>query len=253
MSPLVIVLVFWGLALWLVWCGRFRSGLVVGLLCIFGLWTMALPMVAHTLTYQLEKQYPAKVVDQLPQADAIVLLGGALSGSNPPERPNFDLGSAADRVWYAATLYLAGKVPLVLVSGGNQPGVTGMQVEADAIRSMLLTLGVPTSAIRLEGLSRNTIENAQHTLELIEAVSAQRLLLVTSAMHMPRALKIFRIALRGSNIQVVPASTDVEGLPHTLHPVGRWLPDANAFALSSRAIKEYQGLIALFLMNELWR
>jgi len=53
--------------------------------------------------------------DQAPQADAIVLLGGGLSGARPPERPGFDLGSAADRVWYAAALFKAGKASWVLV------------------------------------------------------------------------------------------------------------------------------------------
>ena len=41
-----------------------------------------------------------------------------------------------------------------------------MQAEAEAMRSMLLTLGVPASAIRLEALSRNTAEDAQQSLGL---------------------------------------------------------------------------------------
>jgi len=60
------------------------------------------------------------------------------------------------------------------------------------MRSMLLILGAPASAIRLEANSRNTAENAQQRLGLIQAVGANRVSLVTSALHMPRALRIFQ-------------------------------------------------------------
>ena len=110
---------------------------------------------------------------------------------------------------------------------------------------MLLTLGVPDSAISLEGRSRNTTENARETVKLIRAIEARRVLLVTSAMHMPRALSIFQRTFRDSGVTVLPASTDVEGLPGTLHPLGRWLPDADSLALSTRALKEYIGLFAI--------
>ena len=243
LSPLALAFACLGFALLLYWLRRPRHGLFVGLVGFIGLWAISTPLVAHALAHQLECRFPALSAEQVPKADAIVVLGGALSGASPPERPTFDLGSAADRVWFTATLYRAGKAPWVLVSGGNQPGIKGMQVEADAIRSMLMTLGVPDSAIHLDGVSRNTSENARESLGLIQAVGAKRVLLVTSAMHMPRALKTFQIALRDAGVVVLPASTDVEGLPDSLHPLGSWLPDADALALSSRALKEYIGIV----------
>ena len=124
-----------------------------------------------------------------------------------------------------------------------------MQVEAEAMRSMLLTLGVPPAAIRLEGVSRNTAENAQQSLGLIRAAGAKRVLLVTSAMHMPRALRTFEAALGGSGVAVLPASTDVEALPNSLHPLGRWLPDADSLGMSTAALKEYLGLAVLGLRD----
>ncbi len=210
---------------------------------------MATPLMAVGLAYSLERRFPAVFADQAPQADAIVLLGGALGGARPPERPTFNLGGGADRVWHAAALFKAGKASWVLVSGGNQPGDDGVEVEAEAMRSMLLTLGVPASAVRLEGLSRNTAENARQCLGLIQAVGAKRVLLVTSALHMPRALRTFEGALSGSGVTVLPASTDVEALPDTLHGLGPWLPDAESLALSTRALKEYLGLAVLTLRD----
>lgn len=247
LSPLVLALLLGTLSLGLVWRGHRRLGAGAGLLAVMGLWVVATPLVANCLAYPLERRFPAVLADQAPQADAIVLPGGALGGARPPERPSFDLGGGADRVWHAAALFKAGKASVVLVSGGNQPGAVGMQVEAEAMRSMLLTLGVPASAIRLEGLSRNTAENARQSLGLIQAVGAKRVLLVTSALHMPRAVRTFEAAMRGSGVTVLPASTDVEALPDSLHPLGRWLPDADSLALSTRALKEYLGLAVLSL------
>ena len=48
-------------------------------------------------------------------------------------------------------------------------------------------------------------------------------------------------------VSFVPAATDAEALGDTLHPLGRWLPDARALEWSSRAIKEYLGLAQLWL------
>lgn len=250
LSPLALALACLGSALLLDWLRRPLAGLLVGLLGFAGLWWVSTPLVAHALAHQLEALYPALLVEHSPKADAIVVLGGALSGASPPERPLFDLGSAADRVWFAAALYQAGKAPWIVVSGGNLPGSAGIQVEAVAIRSMLLTLGVPDSAIRLEGNSRNTAENARESVKLIRDIGARQVLLVTSAMHMPRALRIFQGDLREFGVTVLPASTDVEGLPGSLHWLGQWLPDANALALSSRALKEYLGLAVVQVSND---
>jgi uncharacterized SAM-binding protein YcdF (DUF218 family) len=62
-------------------------------------------------------------------------------------------------------------------------------------------------------------------------------LLVTSALHMPRALATFRAL----GVDTIPAPTDFEAVPQPFHPL-RWLPDAETLAASTQAIKEYLGL-----------
>jgi uncharacterized SAM-binding protein YcdF (DUF218 family) len=194
------------------------------------------------MAHALERRYPALPVAQAPHADAALVLGGVVGAAQPPERPHFNLGSAADRVWHAAALQRAGKVRWVLLAGGNQPGFEAVQPEAETMREMLLVLGVPAAAIRMEGKSRNTAENAQQSRILVQQVQARRVLLVTSALHMPRAMAIFTEVFADSGVELLPAGTDVEALAGDLHPVWQWLPDAGALAHSSRAIKEYLGL-----------
>ena len=100
----------------------------------------------------------------------------------------------------------------------------------------LADLGVPPEAILLEGRSRNTRENALYTAEILSAEGIDRVLLVTSALHMPRALATFRAA----GIDAEPAPTDFEVMPEPAHLM-RWLPDAEALSDSTRALKEYVG------------
>lgn len=246
-SPLSFAIAIWGLACALAWLGRRRACFALGLVGLAWLWLASTPLVALVLTSSLERQFPAQKAEQLPSADAVLILGGGIGGAYPPERPNIHLHSGADRVWFAADLYRSGKVSWVLVSGGNRPGIERLQSSADATREMLIVLGVPSSAIRLEGRSRNTFENAQFSLDLIREVGAKRVLLATSAAHMPRALRHLQTVLRGTNVEVLPASTDVEGLTDTLHSVGRYFPDAVSLDLSSRALKEYLGLAKISL------
>ncbi|MDZ7809401.1 MAG: YdcF family protein [Arhodomonas sp.] len=91
--------------------------------------------------------------------------------------------------------------------------------------------------ITLERQGRSTRENAVFTARLLDSMGLERVLLVTSAMHMPRAAASFR----GEGVEVIPAATDFEVMPEPPH-VLRWLPDAEALADSSAAIKEYLGL-----------
>ncbi len=68
------------------------------------------------------------------------------------------------------------------------------------------TLGVPPEAIVTEGGSRNTHEHAQNLPTIFQEHKLKRILLVTSAMHIPRALGAFRKQFPA--VEFMPASTD---------------------------------------------
>lgn len=242
LSPLPLALFGGALAMLLRAIGWRLTGMALAIFSFAGLWLASTPWCAQTLAHALERRYPALSVAQTPKADAALVLGGVLGAAAPPERPHFNLGPAADRVWHAAALYRAGKVRWVLLVGGNQPGFEAAAPEAETMREMLLTLGVPATAIRLETRSRNTEENARNSLALVRQLQVRRLLLVTSALHMPRAMTIFNESFRHSGVELLSAATDVETVSGEPHPVWQWLPDVKALAHSSRAIKEYLGV-----------
>lgn len=163
----------------------------------------------------------------------MVVLGGAV---RPPEvlgqAP--DLKDTADRVWHAARLFHAGKAPVLVMSGGSVLAKSATS-EADVMRQFALDLGVPGVAIVLEERSRNTRENARFTAEILKAKGVDQILLVTSALHMRRAVSLFE----SQGLTVIPAATDHEA--RSRFSAIDWLPDAQALEGSARAMKEIVG------------
>ena len=233
-SPLGTTLCLAGLAQILAWRGRLRASMALAALALFWLWTWSTPVLSLWLRGTIEHQYPQQTIASAPQAQALVVLGGAIS---PPSGKSveIDLLSAADRVWYAARLFHAGKAPLLLLSGGSEPAATYSEARAMAI--FLQDLGVPPQAMVLEEMSRNTRQNAAFSATLLKSRGIDRILLVTSALHMPRALPLF--AAQG--LQAVPAPTDFEANRSPPPGIQAWLPDALALDGSGRAIKEMVG------------
>ena len=232
-SPLGTALVLGALALLLARRQCKRANWLLGLLAWLWLGGWSLPVTSHYLRGWLEAPYPAVAPAQLPQAQAIAVLGG---GIRPPEHGQTlpDLNSAADRVWHAARLFHAGKAPLLVLSGGSNPAVSATS-EAQAMRGLLTDLGVPDTALLLEAHSRNTRQNAQFTADLLRQRGVSRILLVTSALHMPRAVPLFE----AQGLTVIPAATDHEARHH--FTATDWLPDASALDGSARAMKELVG------------
>lgn len=207
-----------------------------------GLWltVWSLPVVSEALRGAIEAQAGERQWQRLPEAPAVVVLGGGVSGPRPPLRPDPDLGRSADRLWYAARLYHAGKAPIVVVSGGVVR--TGDGSEAQAMWRVLRDLGVPESAIRMEEHSTDTGGNAAQVVRLLRGSGIDKPLLVTSALHMPRAVGEFSRA----GLSVTPAPTDFE-VTDAPQDVLQWLPSADALDSSGRAFKELLGLLRLWI------
>lgn len=214
-----------------------RKARVVGtFLLVLGigwLWLWSTPAMSDSFLQHLENRYPAREAASLPKADAIVLIGGAAA---PPGHgaPYPDLGPAADRIWHAARVFRAGKAPLLVCSGGSDARIADMP-EAQVMAGLLQELGVPASAILQERDSRTTRENALFTAKALQGRNVHTILLVTSALHMRRAVTEFeRVGFR-----VIPAATD-HSEPR-FAGVLKWVPDTLALDEAARALKEIVG------------
>lgn len=235
-APLGTAMVLLLLGLVAGWRGQTRRATLATALALGWLWLWSMPVVTDCLLGWIESQSGARVLTALPQAEAIVVLGGGVRVAYPPERPDPDLGDAADRVWYAARLYHAGKAPVILASGGNV--IPGMSPEARAMRRILMDFGVPDGAILLEEASRNTSENARYASRLLRDRGIRKVLLVTSALHMRRA----RARFVETGLQVIPAPTDFRTIKQPFM-IDQVLPDSHALLDSAQVLKELLGVL----------
>ncbi|MBE9060921.1 YdcF family protein [cf. Phormidesmis sp. LEGE 11477] len=232
------------MALGLVWLWRHpRRATGAIALALFILFFSSNPVVSDKLLSSLEWRYFPP--DPVPTADAIVVLGGATVPAIAP-RPWVEVGEAGDRILYAARLYNQGHAPKLILSGGRVQWRGGSdESEADDMKALAMAMNVPAADIILEETSLNTRQNAVNVKEILAAQSIESVLLVTSAVHMPRSVAIFQKL----DIEVIPAPTDylvatppdesggttIEGRILSL------LPHAEATGRFTRAMKEYIG------------
>lgn len=234
--PIGIVLELLLLALFLLWKRKRKSAAIFLMTAIVFLWGSSLPIVGDTLLGSLESQYPAIPLNDVPSSECIVVLGGAVGPVLAP-RLDVDLQEAADRVYKSASLYVAGKAPLVIVAAGNQPWSPFEQSEAAAIKRLLMDWGVPDSAIVLDETSRTTRENVVNTWEILRTRPCANPLLVTSAAHMPRSVASFEIV--GIRVFAVPVDVRVVKAPKLR--VFDFLPDTEALKNTTDAMHEWVG------------
>jgi uncharacterized SAM-binding protein YcdF (DUF218 family) len=245
--PLTWLLVLLIISLLLLIINKTRAGITTLTVALISFWIIAMPVTGKWLMHSLESQYEAKQVKDSTTADVIVLLGGGIAGSAEPIRPMPDLLDSADRVWFAAQLYNAQKAPTIIASGGTLSWRGINQSEASAMRLLLEQLNVPSTAIVDEDQSLTTYENALHCRPLLQSLSAKRILLVTSAAHMPRAMAVFSKQYPESVI--IPAVTDVRVLAIGADLLD-WLPQASGIAMLNEAWHEWIGLLVYKLKGQ---
>jgi len=202
--------------------------------------------VAYSLTRSLEWQYLPP--SEIPTADVIVVLGGGTESPDYP-RQTVEVNGAGDRVIFAAQLYKQGKAPHILLSGGNIAFLSSTSHNpSEDMRELLLLMGIPKDAIWLETQSRNTYENAIFSKKILQEKNIDRILLVTSAMHMPRSVGLFE----RQGLDVIPAPADFtltqQGWQHLIEPtletqMINLIPNTSNLSLTTRVIKEYLGIL----------
>ena len=226
----------------LCWRGWRRPPIALVSFSAIFLWVTSSYAFSHWIRATLEWEYRPVAVEESPVADAIVLLGGFTREARPPAITSH-LKDGADRAVHAARLYRAGKAPVVIVSGGEAKVLGTTKPESTAMTEYLVEWGVPKHAILQESKSVNTYENATYTKEILTEYKIHTVLLVTSALHMPRAVATFHSA----GIDVIPSPTDYEAVEGNQAIILGLLPDVDALEGTTRAIKEYIGYMVYWL------
>lgn len=232
----LVLLVLAGLALWRGRRKPLYACLGAAFLVTYGL---SLPPVTRILAGPLERQYPTPArLERAPAAapyDAVVVISGGVRRQGGL-RPDNQLGSASlQRLLCGRDLMVQGLAPVLVLSGGNEDPFADREPEAAIMARWLRTIGPPPGDIETESRSRTTYENAVETRKLLGARA--RIALVTSALHMPRAIALFK--QQGFQAAAFPCGHLV-GPPES--GIREYLPDVGYLNDSSRAINEWVGL-----------
>ena len=140
--------------------------------------------------------------DQARPAQAIVVMGVAQYDG----RPSPQLQARLDHV---LTLWNAGVAPLVVTTGGNQPG--DRFTEAEASRSYLVEAGIPESAVLFENEGTSTLDSLQRVDRLLETQDITEVVIVTDAYHAARSRLVARSLGLQAHISATPSSVVVGG------------------------------------------
>lgn len=209
--------------------------------CCFLLYSIAgNGIVADQMATALEANYlSVNPLAESPMDFAIVLGGGGGLGANGRLQGN----GSGDRLILAAQLYHQKIAKRIICTGQRIASMNSSSVDpADSSREILMKLGVPESAIETVG-GRNTSEEMQNLGSRFKD-SSERIGLLTSAWHLPRAL---RLANR-NGLQPIPLPADFRSAPKTEEPtvgqiVESMIPNGFALGATWSFGKEYLGML----------
>lgn len=184
------VLVFWALRTDRLRLAKRVAGTLVAAMVTIGVFPLG-----GSLLRSIEETYP--VIHDLQTVDGLIVLGGgeAPQASMVWEQPQ--LNDAGDR--YVATLALAHQHPnaRILFAGGSGRlrDVAGAPVSEASIAAKIFSdQGIAAERLLMEDRSRNTAENARLSMALADPAPDETWVLITSAYHMPRAMRSFEAA-----------------------------------------------------------
>ncbi|MCB4205500.1 YdcF family protein [Deferribacterales bacterium Es71-Z0220] len=202
------------------------------------IYLLSIEPVKDRLLLPLEDMHPVFTSSDNISKSLIVVLGGGVYDKSPDN----DLKASVmpdplKRLIYAYFLFKDNNAD-ILVSGGRVFKSSEIQSEAEAMRDVLLRLGVDRDRIILDTNSLDTYENILNTKSIVLNNDYDRVIIVTSAYHMPRAMFLSQKA----GLDAIPAPTDFK-TDRTGYSFDSFLPKMGYLYESYKALHEYLGLL----------
>jgi uncharacterized SAM-binding protein YcdF (DUF218 family) len=161
---------------------------VTGVVIVFAV--LSIPLVSNLAGGAISRHY-GRFVPPAGDVPAVVVLGaGSRTAIGEEQRMGVLTEVGSSRVLEAARVYRLLGNPWVISSGGTAR--SDHEASAVAMRRALLHLGVSADRILLEGESLDTYQEAVAVSRMLRQLGASRFALVTTGLHMPRSLAVFR-------------------------------------------------------------
>ena len=196
----------------------------------------SMPIVSDKLIAYLESDYELNKPSKIDSANAIVVLSGMIQTIKTKDGLDYEWGGAVDRFFTGIDLFNLDKAPTLIFTGGKLPWSIGVP-EGEYLRNVAIKYGVPKKNILLTENVENTDQEAKAIMKLL-SVDNPKVILVTSAFHMPRAKKVFEAA----GISVVPFPVDFMSLTEKLTFMS-FMPKASSFSETSFFVREIIGRV----------
>lgn len=170
--------------------------------------------------------------------DAVVLMGGVTDELVHAQTGMPAYNDNVERVVETFRLLREDHAKVTVVSGAAMDPSLERFGEARVLADQLVAWGIAPERVIVEPKARNTRENAVYSAEILRARGASRVLVVTSAFHIPRTLDTFRAV--GMDVDVLPVDFRA---PPSGGREAQLLPRSGALAGSSRAFHEVLGRV----------
>lgn len=225
-----------------------RKIFVIGAMVL--LYLSSLPLTGRIALSAIESGMERQPVSKASPAEAIVVLSGGRTIA--PGEARISEWTDANRFFGGVELFHAGKAPLLVFTGGWAPWEPDALPEGEILAGYAALCGVPEKSIQVSGKVLNTEEESKAVREMFKEPSKNgektRILLVTSAFHMPRAVGLFETA--GFEVEPYP----VQFLLSSEHRLGilDLLPSPSGLAQTTHALREFYGraFVAIFKQKE---
>ena len=228
-SPLIIII---GLIIF----SLITNSKKIGLLGIFILLFCSIPIVSDKLIAYLESDYKLNQVSEVQDADAIVVLSGMVKVIKNKNNLDYEWGESVDRIFAGIELFKENKSQTLILTRGKLPWSVGIP-EGEYLREVAIKFGVPEKNILLTENVENTDQEAKAIKKLF-SINSPKVILVTSAFHMPRALTVFEAA--GINIVAFPVDFQSSESKITFMS---FIPSSSALSGTSFFVREMIGRV----------
>jgi len=208
-------------------------------LALAWLWLCSMPLTGNLLIRATEQGAVRLPAENVPEAQAVVVLSGMARTVNAPSVPTpyvREWGDAVDRLEGGLALMRAKRAPRLIFTGGRVPWDVLPTTEGEWLMEQARNRGLPAAAISITPPVQNTAEEAQAVAGMLNGATSPHILLVTSAFHMPRAQAQFE----AQGLRVTPYPVDFRARIRAF-TILDLLPDAEALDNTSIAFREALG------------
>ena len=210
---------------------------LISLISATCIYLFSIQPVSNMLLIPLETSYPVPSPKIIKKPSAIVVLS-----SGAYNRHTLG-GDTFNRLFEGFKLYKKYNVP-VIVSGGRAVSTFSL---AKIMKNVLVSIGVDKHYVITEDKSSDTYQNALYVLKICQKKDFNRIILVTSAYHMPRAMLLFNNSFK--NIKIIPYPADFKTNLH--YNIYSYFPQLGYLLISSEALHEYIGYVYYYMKERI--